>query len=340
MKVLIIGGTRFIGLRLVHQLSSSGHEVVLFHRGDSRADLPDSVRTVHGDRHHLSEHAVDLRGFGADVVVDMIAFTERDARELVATFRGAAGRLVVISSGDVYRDYGIFARLEEGPIEATPVTEDGPLRRNLFITRASGSKPGDDLYEYEKILVERVVLGDSELPGTVLRLPMVYGPGDYQHRLAPYLKRMFEGRPAILLNEGMARWRCVRGYVEDVAAAITLAVTNPLAAGRVYNVAEPSALTEAEWVARIAAVVGWSGSIVSVSGDKMPVPFNTAQDLTVDSTRIRSELGYRESIDPDLALQRTVAWQRENLMEMKVDYDEEDRLLADSVPTIDDASGV
>src|SRR6516225_1324274 len=105
---------------------------------------------------------------------------------------------------------------------------------------------------------------------------MVYGPGDDQHRLAPYLKRMLDGRPAILLNEGMARWRCLKGYVEDVSAAIALAVTNPKAAGRVYNVAEPTAHTEAEWVARIGAIVGWNGAIVAVPSEKMPVPFNTA----------------------------------------------------------------
>src|SRR5262249_43411103 len=149
----------------------------------------------------------------------------------------------------------------------------------------------------EKILVERVVLGDTGLPATVLRLPMVYGPGDDQHRLAPHLKRMLDGRPAILLNEGLSRWRCLRGYVEDVAAAVALAVTNPGAAGRVYKVAEPFAQTEAAWVASIGAVVGWGGAIVVVPAEQMPVPFNTAQDLTVDSTRIRAELGYREVVD-------------------------------------------
>jgi nucleoside-diphosphate-sugar epimerase len=47
-------------------------------------------------------------------------------------------------------------------------------------------------------------MGTAGLPGTVLRLPTVYGPGDYQHRLFEYLKRMDDGRPAILLGEGVA----------------------------------------------------------------------------------------------------------------------------------------
>jgi nucleoside-diphosphate-sugar epimerase len=328
MRVLVLGGTRFIGPRLVRRLAEAGHEVLVFHRGRTTAALPPGVRTLLGDRRQLTHHAVDLRRFGPDVVVDMIAFTEEDAVSLVAAFRGVAGRLVAVSSGDVYRAYGVFTRLEQGPPEPTPIREDSPLRQVLFPYRAAAT-PGDDKYDYEKILVERAVMGDAALPATVLRLPMVYGPGDEQHRLAPYLKRMLDGRPAILLDEGMARWRCLRGYVEDVAAAVALAVTNPVAAGRVYNVAEPTAHTEAEWVARIGAAVGWGGEFVAVPVGRMPVPFNTAQDLAVDTTRIRAELGYREVVDPNDALRETVAWERTHLLEVPVDYALEDTLLAD-----------
>ncbi len=328
MRVLVIGGTRFIGPRLVSRLAAIGHEIAVFHRGQTDAVLPPAVRNLVGDRHRLADHADEFRRFCPNVVVDTILFTEQDALSLIATFRGLAARLVAISSGDVYRAYGVFTQLEAGPLEPTPIKEDGSLRHALFPYRA-GAKPGDDKYDYEKILVERVVMADTRLPATVLRLPMVYGPGDYQHRLAPYLKRMLDGRRAILLDEGMARWRCLRGYVEDVVAAITLAVTDPAASGRVYNVAEPTADTEAEWVARIGAVVGWGGTIVSVPGGKMAVPFNTSQDLCVDTTRIRAELGYREVVDRDAALSETVAWERDHLPKLPVDYGEEDRLLAE-----------
>jgi nucleoside-diphosphate-sugar epimerase len=280
-----------------------------------------------GDRRRLADQAVELRRFAPHVVVDMIPYTEEDALSLVAVFRGHAERLVTISSGDVYRAYGVFARLEEGSIEQTPIKEDGPLRQAFYIARSSGAKPGDEMYDYEKILVERAVMGDTGLPATVLRLPMVYGPGDPQHRLAPYLKRMLDGRPAILLNRGLARWRCLRGYVEDVAAAIALAVTNPRAAGRIYNVAEPTAYTEAEWVAKIGSVVGWHGKIVTVPQEKLAVPFNTAQDLTVDTTRIRTELEYREAVDREEGLAKTVEWEREHIPELHLDYPGEDRIL-------------
>jgi nucleoside-diphosphate-sugar epimerase len=329
MRILVIGGTRFIGRSLVQRLAAAGHEVVVFHRRRTNAGLPAATRSLLGDRHRLADHTHEFRRFGPEVVVDMIPFTEEDALSLLAVFRGLAGRLVVISSADVYRAYGIFLRLEQGPPEPTPITEASSLRQSLYLGRAMGAKPGDDTYDYEKILVERAVVGETGLPTTILRLPMVYGPGDAQHRLGAYLKQMLDKRPAILLNEGMARWRCLRGYVEDVAAAVALAATDPAATGRVYNVAEPTAQTEIEWVARIAAIVGWGGKIVALPDAKLPVSFNTAQDLWVDTTRIRAELGYREVVDREDALLKTVEWERHRLPDSAADYSQEDRLLAD-----------
>jgi nucleoside-diphosphate-sugar epimerase len=328
MRILVVGGTKFIGPWLVRRLAAAGHEVTVFHRGHTKADLPGSVRELSGDRRRLADHAAEFRRCAPDVVVDMVAFTEQDALTAVATFRGVAGRLVSISSGDVYRAFGVFAGLEPGPPEPTPISEDAPLRKSRFIARAT-ARPGDDLDDYEKILVERVVMESTELPGTVLRLPMVHGPGDDRHRLAPYLRRMLDGRPAILLNKGLARWRCLRGYVEDVAAAIALAATNPVAAGRIYNVAEAIAPTEAEWVAEIGKAFGWGGKIVPLPNESMQAPFNTAQDLVVDSGRIRGELGYREVADRAEALRETIAWEKEHMPEASVDYDREDQLFAE-----------
>ncbi len=309
MRILIIGGTGFIGPHVVHELVAGGHEVVVFHRGQTTAALPAAVRMVTGDRQRLPDQKAGFQKLRPDVVIDMIPYTEQDALALTATFRGIAGRLVAISSGDVYRAYGIFIRLEQGPLEPLPITEDSCLRQVHFPYRAS-SRPGDWKYDYEKILVEHALQAETSLPATVLRLPMVYGPGDKQHRLRPYLLHMVDGRKQIPLNEGMARWRCPRGYVKDMAGAVFLAATHPAAIGRTYNVAEATAYTEAEWVHRVGAMVGWGGAIVTAPNEQLPVPFNTAQDFEMDSTRIRSELGYRATVDCDTALRDTVEWER------------------------------
>jgi nucleoside-diphosphate-sugar epimerase len=264
----------------------------------------------------------------------MIAFTEADAIGLVESFRNLARRAVVISSADVYQAYGRFIGVESGPVEPTPLAEDAPLRTVLFPYRKQAKGPQDFHYHYDKIPVERIVLGDPRLPGTVLRLPMVHGPGDLHRRLSPYLKRMDDRRPAIVLDEDLARWKCPRGYVDNVAAAIALAVVDDRAAGGVFNVAEPLGFTEAEWVERIGEAAGWQGKVVTVPGGRIPMPYHIEHNLETDTGRIRREVGYHETVDPREALEKTIAWERTNPagptpgMGM-LDYDAEDALLAE-----------
>ncbi len=168
--------------------------------------------------------------------------------------------------------------------------------------------------EYDKIPVEQAVMSDPELPGTVLRLPMVYGPGDPLHRVFPYLKRMDDGRPAILIQEDAARWRGPRGYVENVAAAIALAAVSEHAAGRIYNVAEEPCLSEADWVQRIGRSAHWNGHVLPISKELTPahlkVPYKTEQHWVMSSERIRKELGFVEPVGSDVALERTIRWER------------------------------
>jgi nucleoside-diphosphate-sugar epimerase len=312
MRVLIIGGTSFLGPPLVRRLVTLGHEVAVFHRGRTPADLPPGVVEILGDRHSLTAHVPEFRRLGPEIVVDMIAFTEADALGLVGTFLGLARRTVVISSADVYRAYGRFFGTEPGPVEMTPLPEGAPLRSVLFPYRQRSQGPDDLFYSYDKLPVERVFLGNPDLPGTVLRLPMVHGPGDPYHRLSPYLKRMDDGRPTILLDEGMARWKCPRGHVEDVASAIVKAVVDDRAAGRVYNVAEPVATTEAEWVTRIGEVIGWKGRVVTAQAGRIPLPYWFEQDLFTDPSRLVHELGDIKAVDSIEALERTIAWERAN----------------------------
>ncbi len=319
MKVLLIGGAGFIGPHVARSLIAQGHQVAVFHRGLSKPALPEGTRQIRGDRHALSDSLPEFREFAPDVVVDFILASERQAITTMDTFRGIAGRVVALSSGDVYRAIAIMYGLDTG-LQPVPLTEESDLRMHkpysperLVMLRQVFQWLGDD---YDKIPVERVVMNDRGLPGTVLRLPMVYGPGDPLHRLHPILKRIDDGRPAILIQEDSAAWRGPRGYVENVAAGIALAVTSPQAAGRIYNMAEPQAFSELEWAQNIARITGWSGPVLAVPKERIPehlrVPYNSAQHWTMSSIRIREELGYAEPISLDTALERTIAWERAN----------------------------
>jgi nucleoside-diphosphate-sugar epimerase len=340
MRILVIGGTGFIGPHVVRRLAESGHGIVVFHRGQTKADLPDDVLHWHGDRADLASHREGLARVAPEVVLDINPLNEEHAQALVTTFRGIARRVVVLSSGDVYRAFGLIHRKEEGLPEPTPVKEDAPLRSRLFPFRGETPRAADDpmhwLDDYDKVLVERAVQADAGLPATVLRLPMVYGPGDHAHRLFPYLKRMDDGRRTILLDNVRARWRWARGYVEDVAEAITLAVVTDRAAGRTYNVSEPDTLTEADWVRAIGRAAGWAGAVMCVPENNLPpharMAANFTQHLDFDTTRIRRELGYHERLTRGEALVRTVAWERANppasIDPEDFDYATEDSVLA------------
>lgn len=331
MRILVIGGTNFIGPPTVRRLAEAGHEVTVFHRGQTKGTLPDGVGFIEGDRRRLEDHADELRRLAPGVVLDMIPMNKRDARGVADVFRGVAGRVVAISSGDVYRAYDIVRGLHPGPPDPVPLTEDAPLRERLYPYERPGAE------EYEKILVERVVMGDPDLPGTVLRLPMVYGPGDYMNRVYPYLKRMDDGRRAILLEEGMASWRWTMGFVEDVAFAIALAVTDERAAGHIYNVGELDPLPYGAWIRGIGRAAGWMGEVVEVPVDDMPASLlfggNHSQDWVVDTGRIRRELSFAETVSREEAIWRTVEWERANppgeVDAEEFDYAAEDAVLAD-----------
>ena len=339
MRILILGGTQFVGPHVVRQLAAPGHdqshEITIFHRGATEAELPEGVRHIHGDFARFADYLDELKRFSPEVVLDMAPFREEDAARVKA-FAGVARRVVVISSQDVYRAFGRLWRTEPGPPDAVPLTEDSPLREKLSPAGLAG-------LDYNKTAIERAVMNDSNLPATILRLPATHGPGDDKHRLFPYLKRMDDGRPAILLDEAYAGWRWSRGYVEDVAHAIALAVTDERAAGRIYNVAYAETLSEAEWVKAIARVLPTAHctlptpNVLALPANQLPPSlrrdmFDFSQQYEVDSSRIRRELGYSEVVPFDEALRRTILWERSNPPEKVLpedfDYAAEDAALA------------
>jgi nucleoside-diphosphate-sugar epimerase len=272
--------------------------------------------------------------------VDLILSSAAQAHEVVEVFRGCAGRVVILSSMDVYRACGVLHGLEPGPLEPLPLTEASALRTKLQTYPPAQIAMLQQVFgwvdeEYDKIPVEQTIAGDSELPATVLRLPMVYGPGDPLRRFFPIVKRIVDGRRVIPIPADVAAWRGTKGYVENVAAAIALAATTPGARGRIYNVGDPDVLTELEWARLIAGTAGWTGEIVVLPPDRAPahlrIPGNLAQHWVADTTRIRDELGYCESVPRDEAVRRTIDWERQyppaGFNPHRIDYTAEDAAL-------------
>jgi len=319
MRILLIGGNGFIGRFVVVALKQQGHTLSVFHRGTSAA--PADVDEIRGDHNQLSASAQELKRFAPEVVIDFVVSSGVQAGELMNIFRGVAQRVVLMSSMDVYRAVGISQGREDGPLMEVPLTEDSELRRSLHLYPPEVLQVMRKIFpwvtdDYDKIPAERVVMNDSGLPGTVLRMPMVYGPGDPLHRFYSVVKRIADGRHHIIFPETLAAWRSPRGYVENVAAAVALAAKDDRAAGRIFNVCEEPAFSELEWSRKIAREMQWDGEFVILPVERTPPhllkPGNAAQHWTASSARIRRELGYKEPVLIEEAIRRTIAWQREN----------------------------
>lgn len=288
MRALLIGGTGFIGSSVVRQLASNGVSVTLFHRGLTTRSLPRGVREVIDpqSRWPIVRFPSELFDFKPDVVIHTMAMGEADGRAFVRAFAERTARLVMLSSGDVYRAYGRLTRIEPGATDKQPLTEDAPLRSVLFPYRARAENSQSLEHWYEKILAENAVLASRESTAVVLRLPKVYGPGSNDDLATVY---RYRHRPA---------WRWTHGYVENVAAAIVLAATAPVAGNRVYNVGEASTPTVAERLATMPA---------SDIEPDLNSQLDFSQDITYDTSRIRMELGYREVVPESDARLLTLA---------------------------------
>jgi nucleoside-diphosphate-sugar epimerase len=287
VRVLVIGGTGFVGAHIVRQLAALEHEIAIYHRGLTSAVLPNGVRQITDPRSVLpvQHFPPALFDFKPDIVILTIAMGAVDAQAAAEAFAGRVRRIVLLSSGDVYRAYGRFIGIEPGPIENGLLTEDAPLRTVLFPYRTKASSHDALEYWYEKILAERAVFSVSGLPGTILRLPKVYGPGRDGDLATVYRYRHHPG------------WRWTHGFVENVAAAVALAAIHPAAGGRMYNVGEahtPTIAERLEWLPP------------STVEPDLNSQFNFAQDIAYDTSRIGFELGYREIVPEKEAILKTL----------------------------------
>lgn len=341
MRILVIGGNGFIGSRLVSELADSGHVVAVFHRRSDVGLVGSGVMQILGDRNQLCDYEDQLRQFSPDIIIDLILSSVEQAIQLMGIARAITRRVVAISSMDVYRAWGVVHEVEPGALDPLPLTEDSPLRTSRTLYPPETMKMMQNIFtwvndDYDKIAVEDAIMSDPAGQSSILRLPMVYGPGDPLHRFSPLLKRFADGRSSILLSEDFAAWRGPRGYVENVAHAIAVVATSDQATGRIYNISEEPTLSDLAWQTKIAKQMNWHGKFVILPRERTPkhllLPGNTAQHVVVSSERIRTELGYQEPVRIEEAIRRTIAWEQRNpprtFNPQQFDYVAEDAALA------------
>jgi nucleoside-diphosphate-sugar epimerase len=299
LRVIVLGGTRFIGRAIVEELAAAGRDLLIVHRGNLEPDDLVPVHHLHAERTELAAHRDELAAFKPDAAIDCRALTRADS-EIAIDALPSGLRLIVISSLDVYRAFG--AVNEDRETDPVPLDEESPVRTNRYPYR--GKMPGMD--DYDKLDVEDVYLSYG---ATSLRLPMVYGPHDYQVREEYLLRRVRAGRSRIPFGAGM--WLTCRGYVKDIARGVHLVLNMPASAGQVFNLCEDRTYSMRMWSRMILDAAGSDAELVRVSDELLPEDLKAtgtmSQHIAASARKARSMLGWTTS-DPEESLRATVRW--------------------------------
>jgi nucleoside-diphosphate-sugar epimerase len=256
VRVLVLGGNRYIGLNLVFDLARRGHDVTVMNSHE--APLPDGTRRLHGDRRQpgVLEAVLGPHRDQFDAVFDNTSYATKDVEPLVELFRGRVQHYVFTSSMAVYR------RSFVQPVQETFRTHD----------------PDDDdprkSYGVGKVRCERLLRAEFEdrgFPATTLRVSHTLGPrSPLVTRDPAFFARLEAGRPILLPGEGFPFVSLV--HVADVASLMASLLGNPRVAGETYNVTGPE-------VTSIAGVVHLMARVVGVRPDIVNVPMELARRL-------------------------------------------------------------
>ena len=313
MNVLIIGVNGFVGQAVAAQLADRRVDVT----GVSRSPVAAAglrCNYVASDRNSSARIREIVTDRAIDVVVDVLAMTLADTQPLLDAVDGRVARYVMLSSCDVYRNYQLLHRRASGVADERAADEDADLRTTRYPYRAERRRGDDDpdryLDDYDKIPIEQAVrrLGSDWV---ILRLPMIYGPGDRQRRFRWAVRHMARETAPLILPRGWSDWVTTYGFIDNVAGAITAATDHPHARNRVFNVAEPDPVSHLVWARRIAETMNWPGQIDVTDDAAHPMARQLAGlDLSVpfriDGARIRRELGFQEATSIREGLRRTV----------------------------------
>jgi 2'-hydroxyisoflavone reductase len=177
MKILIIGGTVFLGRHLVEAAQARGHEVTLFNRGQHNPELFADVEKIRGDRTR-AEDLKALQGRHWDAVVDTCGYVPRIVRMSAEALADYADHYTFVSTGSVYGDTAT------GPDESTPVvTMPDPT-----VEEVTG-----ETYGPLKALCEQAA--EAAMPGRVLhvRAGLIVGPNDQSDRFTYWPVRVARG---------------------------------------------------------------------------------------------------------------------------------------------------
>lgn len=207
MRILIMGGTRFIGVYLTKILVDRGHEVVLFNRGNKPAPV-EGVNVIIGDRTDASQLKEKLSSEKFDAIFDNNGRELSDTQPLAEIFKDKVEHFVYMSSAGVYLKSDQMPHVEGDPLDPK--------------SRHKGK------HETEAYLREQ------GLPFTAIRPTYIYGPQNYNPLESWFFDRIVRDRPLPIPSNGQHITQL--GHCQDLATAMAAVLGNSKALGQVYNV--------------------------------------------------------------------------------------------------------
>ncbi len=285
MKILILGGNRFIGLHLAWKLSGNAHEVFVFNRGNHRSNLPEKVKTAHGDRRDPEKlkRAFSLAEF--DVVLDMCAYEIDDLKPLLKSLPPELPHYIFCSSMAVYDfPHGTFLK----------------------------SGKGNDLqaYGYNKLLCENYLRENLNSSLSIVRPTYVYGPGDPSRRIIQIIERVSRS-DRISIHPSLRKHDTQLIFIEDLTTAFVRIAENHRPSSRQYNMAYPERVNFIDLLEMVSDI-HQKKLRLDYGGQPSGFPFELNSDQLIDARDTWQALAYQPKFDLRKGLQRTFDWWKEN----------------------------
>ncbi|MAH56967.1 MAG: 3-beta hydroxysteroid dehydrogenase [Synechococcus sp. ARS1019] len=274
MKILVMGGTRFVGKPLVARLKAQGHALTLLTRGKN--SIPDGVEHLKGDR-STDEGLACLKERSFDVIVDSSGRKLEDSQRVVAMTGAPSHRFVYVSSA------GVYAASEQWPLSEEAATDPN--------SRHSGKADTEAWLRAEGI------------PFTSFRPTYIYGPGNYNPIERWFFDRIVNDQPVPLPGEGSTITQL--GHVDDLAEAMARCIDVEAAANRIYNCSGRQGVTFKGLILSAATACGKDPNAVDLRRfdpsrldpkARKAFPLRLNHFLT-DITRVERELAWQPRFD-------------------------------------------
>lgn len=322
MRVLVIGGTQFIGRHLVNALVKAGHDVTILHRRPDH-DLGRKVENLQADRNDAAAIRRALAGKAFDVVFDNAYDWERGTTpaHVETTVRACGDRMLRYVFMSSVAAYGDGLNHHEGDALAA---EDHP-----------------DGYVRNKACSERMLFRMHQRHGTpvvTLRPPYIYGPGNPFYREQFFWDRLRDKRPLILPGDGRRLMQFV--FIKDLVWSCLRVLEVPAVIGHAFNIANARPVTQAEVLDAFAAASGKKESrVVRIPRERIhrlgghpmgpQLYFGMYLDLppiTMVISKAQRVLGFKPTTF-DAGLKETYRWYLKHHERPKVDYEFENKLI-------------